>query len=557
MVLGCFPLKSKKKRGSVSMKRFDPEESKPTALPQPPNIASRSLQSAPPSFRTRVKPILSTNGGTGDMSSRARVMSAPSSIHGAVERDLLAGVYHDEQDDQPRDARPSTKESSPQPLPLPSPKTGSSLKNWGSFKSFNGNSGRLSASGAVSGPLPLPPSASVRSFSYDEVAAACSAFYSDRCVLEGLSSVMYMASFGDEASTSGLKKVDATVVRLNVTTQSIREFINEVNTLASLQHQNLCKLVGYHARDGLDTRMLVYERLAHGSLDRLLHGRSDGPPLDWNTRMKIALCAALGLTFLHEEGPFQAMYNEFSTANIQVDKDFSAKLSGYGCAGHAPETETSNSSALANLSVETIERGLLTPKSNVWSYGIVLLEMLTGRKNMDGAYPKEERNLVKWSRAFLADDCRLSLIMDPQLKGRFPAKAARSVADIAQKCLQVEPSERPTMRNIVDQLKVIQDMKYSCRFPLIEPAPVAARKHMGRSSSLNTIIWTPASVPPRSSFSPSPPPRQPSISPTRGGTVMFPPVFPPRACSSLEEMAREEVRRSSSASGRRTSLEGF
>lgn len=256
----------------------------------------------------------------------------------------------------------------------------------------------------------------------------------------------------------------------------------------------------------------------------------------------------------------QAMYNEFSTATIQVDKDFSAKLSGYGCVGgHGPETETSNSSALANLSVETIERGLLTPKSNVWSYGIVLLEMLTGRKNMDGSYPKEERNLVKWSRAFLADDCRLSLIMDPQLKSRFPVKAARSIADLAQKCLQVEPSERPTMRNIVDQLKIIQDMKYSCRFPLREPAPAAAaRKHMGRSSSLNTIVWTPAAAaPPRSSFSPSPPARRPSVSPTRGRTIVFPPVVPQRVCSTLEEISREEVRRYSSASGRRTSLEGF
>ncbi|CAH2054484.1 unnamed protein product [Thlaspi arvense] len=556
MVLGCFPLKGKKKRGSVSMKRLDIEESKPTALPEPPKFPSRNLQSAPPSFRTRVKPIHSSNGGAGEMSSRARVMSAPSSIHGAAERDFLAGVNTEEQDEQPREPRSSTKETIPQPLPLPSPKTGSSLKNWGSFKSFNGSSGRLSS--AASGPLPLPRSGTVRSFTYDEVVSACCAFASDRCVSEGLSSVMYMASFGDEASTASLKKVEATVVRLHVTTQSMREFINEVNTLASLQHQNLCKLVGYHARDGSDTRMLVYERLAHGSLDRLLHGRSDGPPLDWNTRMKIALCAAQGLTFLHEEGPFQAMYNEFSTANIQVDKDFSAKLSGYGCVGHAPETETSNSSALANLSVETLERGLLTPKSNVWSYGIVLLEMLTGRKNMDGSHPKEERNLVKWSRAFLADDCRLSLIMDPQLKGRFPAKAARSIADIAQKCLQVEPSERPTMRNIVDQLKIIQDMKYSCRFPLREPAPVALRKHMGRSSSLNTIIWTPAAAaPPRTSFSPSPPPRRPSVSPTRGRTLVFPPVFPPRVCSSLEDMSREEVRRLSSASGRRTSLEGY
>lgn len=221
MVLGCFPLKSKKKRGSASMKRMDPEESKPTALPEPPKIPSRNLQSAPPSFRTRVKPIHPNNGGTGEMSGRARVMSAPSSIHGAAERDFLAGVYHDEQDEQPRDPRSSTKESSPQPLPLPSPKTGSSLKNWGSFKSFNGSSGRLSASG----PLPLPPSGTVRSFSYDEVVSACCAFASDRCVSEGLSSVMYMASFGDEVSTAGLKKVEATVVRLNVTTQVNKDLL--------------------------------------------------------------------------------------------------------------------------------------------------------------------------------------------------------------------------------------------------------------------------------------------------------------------------------------------
>lgn len=87
--------------------------------------------------------------------------------------------------------------------------------------------------------------------------------------------------------------------------QGLKEFINEVNTLASLRHPNLCKLLGYHARDGSEQRMLVYERLYHGSLDRLLFGRSDGPPVDWNTRMKTALCAAQGLTFLHEEGPFQ------------------------------------------------------------------------------------------------------------------------------------------------------------------------------------------------------------------------------------------------------------
>jgi serine/threonine protein kinase len=337
--------------------------------------------------------------------------------------------------------------------------------------------------------------------------------------------------------------------------QGLKDFINEVHTIASLHHPNLCKLLGYHAREGSEPRMLVYERLFHGGLDRLLYGRSDGPPIDWNTRMKIALCAAQGLTFLHEEGPFQAMYNEFSTSNIQIDKDFSAKLSGYGCVGQIPEMEISNNSvAVANLSVETVEKGLLTPKSNVYSFGVVLLELLTGRKNLDIRYPKEERNLVKWSRPFLADDCRLSLIMDPHLKGRFPAKAARTVADIAQRCLQKDPSERPTMRTIVEHLKIIQDMKFSSRFPLQEPATIG--KHMSRSPSLNGIIM-PA---PRSSFSPSPPSRaQPSISPTRRTTL--PLSLPPRACSStlsLEELERQESRKSSSSSSiRRAGVEGF
>lgn len=554
--MGCFPvLKSKKKKPEQTFhpKRVNPQEHTPTTLPEP-QIPTRSLQSAPPSFRTRVKPI-PLNNTTKATNNRTRALSAPSSLDAAeAEQDALASVEFEEQEES-KNRVGLTKEqrsSSPQPLPLPSPHTQSaaSFKASGSFKS-----GTASGPLFASGPLPLPPTGTgtLRNFPFDEVAAACHNFFSDRCISEGLSSVMYRASFGDDASAS--KKFEATVTRLNPSNQGLKEFINDVNTLSSLQHPNLCKLLGYHSRDGSDQRMLIYERLFHGSLDRLIYGRSDGPPIDWNTRIKIALCAAQGLTFLHEEGPFQAMYNEFSTANIQIDKDFSAKLSGYGCAGHIPETDISISSvAAANLSVETLERGLLTPKSNVWSFGIVLLELLTGRKNLDSRHPKEERNLVKWSRPFLADDCRLSLIMDPQLKGRFPLKAARTVADIALRCLQKEPSERPTMRSIVDNLKTIQDMKYHCCYPLQEPAVIAG-KQMSRSPSLNGII-APA---PRLSFSPSPPSgARASFSPTR--PLALPLSLPPRACSTtvtFEELDRQESRKSSSSTVRRASVEGF
>ncbi|XP_065852896.1 probable serine/threonine-protein kinase PBL1 [Euphorbia lathyris] len=544
--MGCFTvLKSKKKRPeqSVSVKRVSPKEQTPTTLPEP-QLPTRSLQSAPPSFRTRVKPVQPDSTVT---TNRARALSAPESLD-AAEQDELAVIEYEEHEESKSRVSLARDHPSPQPLPLPT----AALKSIGSVKSANG-SGPL----YTSGPLPLPPgvthSGTLRNYSYDEIVSACHNFSTDRCVSEGLSSTIYRASFGDDTSSS--KKFEASVTRLHLSSQGFKEFINEINTLASLRHPNLCKLLGYHARDGSEQKMLVYERLYHGSLDRLLYGRSDGPPVDWNTRMKIALCAAQGLTFLHEEGPFQAMYNEFSTGNIQIDKDFSAKLSGYGCVGHIPEAEISTSSvAVANLSVETRERGLLTPKSNVWSFGIVLLELLTGRKNLDNRHPKEERDLVKWSRPFLADDCRLSLIMDPHLKGRFPVKAARTVADIALRCLQKDTLVRPTMRTIAEHLKVIQDVKYSTRFPLQDPAAVAV-KQMSRSPSLNGIVM-PA---PRLSFSPSPPSKAlPSVSPTR--LPSMPASLPPRTCSStlsFQEFERQESRKSSTSGIPGASVEGF
>ncbi|PKI40951.1 hypothetical protein CRG98_038479 [Punica granatum] len=480
--MGCFPVLKSKKKKSEHTTYFKPnnkdhKDHPPAALPEP-QIRARSLQSAPPSFKTRVKPVQTVYKVTNN---RMRALSAPSALD-AAEQDALSSVEYDEtEDSRYRVSIREQQQQSPQPLPLPSPQSTATLKPAGSFKS-------VSSSGSLytSGPLPLPPSGTLRNFSYDEISAACHNFSSDRCISEGLSFVMYNASFGDDAS--GSKKFEATVTRLQTSHQSIKELLNDANTLASLQHPNLCKLLGYHAREGSEQRALVYERLYHGSLDRLLHGRSDGPPIDWNTRVKIALCAAQGLTFLHEEGPFQAMYNEFSTANIQIDKDFSAKLSGYGCGGHIPDADISNSS---------------------------------------------------------------------MLKGRFPAKAARTVADMAQKCLQKDPSERPTMRTIVNHLKIIQDMKYSCRFPLQEPAAITG-KQMLRSPSLNGIM-TPA---PRLNFSPSPPSRAlPSISPKRLPGPTLPMSLPPCACSStlsMEELGLQESRKSSSSSAlRRASVEGF
>lgn len=212
--MGCFTvLKSKKKKSDqiVFVKRTSHNKHEPTALPVP-QVHTRSLQSAPPSFRTRVKPIHPINNVT---SNRTRALSAPSTLD-AAEQDDLASIEYEEQEELKLRAG-SMKEqrlSSPQPLPLPSPRGAGVLKTVGSFK-LGTASGPIHASG----PLPLPPTGngSLRNFPYDEVAAACLNFSSDRCMSECLSSTIYKASFGVEASSS--KKYEATVTRLRPSSQ--------------------------------------------------------------------------------------------------------------------------------------------------------------------------------------------------------------------------------------------------------------------------------------------------------------------------------------------------
>lgn len=193
--------------------------------------------------------------------------------------------------------------------------------------------------------------------------------------------------------------------------------------------------------------------------------------------------------------------------------------------------------------METMKKGKLTPKSNVWSFGVVLLELLTGRKNFDLNLPKRDRNLVRWCQPFLADN--LSVIMDSQLEGRFPPKAARIVAGIAQRCLQKEPSERPTMRAIVEDLKILIDMQYPRWFPLHEPAAVYGRQ-MERSLSVDGINhgrslgfsppWLPSI---RASI--SHPPRWSSV------PVALPSPLAPSSNVITEEIIREESTKQSSS----------
>ncbi|KAL9353342.1 hypothetical protein Peur_056022 [Populus x canadensis] len=242
--------------------------------------------------------------------------------------------------------------------------------------------------------------------------------------------------------------------------QGHKEWLAEVNFLGDLVHPNLVKLIGYCIED--DQRLLVYEFMPRGSLENHLFRRS--LPLPWSIRMKIALGAAKGLAFLHEETERPVIYRDFKTSNILLDADYNAKLSDFGLAKDGPEGDKTHVSTrvmgtYGYAAPEYVMTGHLTSRSDVYSFGVVLLEMITGRRSMDKNRPNGEHNLVEWARPHLGERRRFYRLIDPRLEGHFSIKGAQKAAQLAAHCLSRDPKARPLMSEVVNALKPLPNLK--------------------------------------------------------------------------------------------------
>nr|GMD24227.1 probable receptor-like protein kinase At5g15080 [Ipomoea batatas] len=244
--------------------------------------------------------------------------------------------------------------------------------------------------------------------------------------------------------------------------QGHKEWLAEVSFLGDLIHPNLVKLIGYCIED--DQRLLVYEFMPRGSLENHLFRSTGSLPLPWSIRMKIALGAAKGLTFLHEEAQRPVIYRDFKTSNILLDADYNAKLSDFGLAKDGPEGDKTHVSTrvmgtYGYAAPEYVMTGHLTSKSDVYSFGVVLLEMITGRRSMDKNRPNGEHNLVEWARPHIGDRRRFYRLIDPRLEGHFSIKGAQKAAQLAARCLSRDPKARPMMSEVVEALKPLPNLK--------------------------------------------------------------------------------------------------
>lgn len=232
----------------------------------------------------------------------------------------------------------------------------------------------------------------------------------------------------------------------------------EVDILSRLNSPYLLELIGYCA--DLDQRLLVYAYMPNGSLQDHLYsdGSEDNPPiLGWGRRLRIALDAARSLEYLHELVTPPVIHRDFKTSNILLDENFKAKVSDFGLArlgsdkvnGHVSTRVLGTQGYVAP---EYVLTGHLTTKSDVYSYGVVLLELLTGRVPVDMKRPPGQGILVSWALPRLTDRDKVFEMVDPALQGQFSTKELVQVAAIAAMCVQPEADYRPFMTDVVQSL---------------------------------------------------------------------------------------------------------
>ncbi|CAI5469065.1 unnamed protein product [Closterium sp. Yama58-4] len=258
--------------------------------------------------------------------------------------------------------------------------------------------------------------------------------------------------------------------------QGEAEWVTEVKYLGALGHPNLVRLVGY-CMEG-EHRLLAYELMEYGSLERYLF-RRNVTPLPWNIRMKVALHAARGLAYLHEETEAQVIYRDFKASNILVDREFNAKLSDFGLAKDGPvgsdtHVSTRVMGTYGYAAPEYMLTGHLTAKSDVYSFGVVLLEIISGRRAVERNFPPGQQNIVEWSAPFFADRRMLVKIVDQRLENQFSVKGVVKAARLAYNCLKKDPKERPLMSDAVQTLSVLQNLTdFPPPLPAVQPTPSA------------------------------------------------------------------------------------
>lgn len=233
------------------------------------------------------------------------------------------------------------------------------------------------------------------------------------------------------------------------------EFAVEVEILGRVRHKNLLTLRGYCAEG--QERLIVYDYMPNLSLLSHLHGHHLAEcVLDWGRRMSIAIGSAEGIAYLHHHATPHIIHRDIKASNVLLDSDFQARVADFGFAKLIPDgathVTTKVKGTLGYLAPEYALFGKASESCDVYSFGILLLELASGKKPIEKPSPTVKQAITDWALP-MARERRFEEIADPRLNGNYEEAALKRVVLVALICAQSKPEKRPTMLEVVDLLK--------------------------------------------------------------------------------------------------------
>ncbi|XP_058109153.1 cold-responsive protein kinase 1-like isoform X3 [Magnolia sinica] len=280
----------------------------------------------------------------------------------------------------------------------------------------------------------------VRLFSYNELRSATRNFGAMNKVGGGGFGVVYKGILRDETQVA-VKSLSAE------SSQGVREFLTELDMISNIRHPNLVQLLGCCIEGS--SRMLVYEYLENNSLANALLGpKSRRIALDWPRRAGICMGTARGLEFLHEEAEPHIVHRDIKASNVLLDKDLVPKIGDFGLAKLFPDNVTHISTRVAGtmgyLAPEYAQFGQLTKKADIYSFGVLVLEIISGRSSTKAAWGEDLMVLLEWTWKMREEE-RLLDILDPELE-EYPEEEVLRFIKVALFCTQAAAQQRPSMK---------------------------------------------------------------------------------------------------------------
>ncbi|KAL6008604.1 LRR receptor-like serine/threonine-protein kinase FEI 1 [Asimina triloba] len=264
----------------------------------------------------------------------------------------------------------------------------------------------------------------------------------------------------DDGNVFALKRIMKTNDGLD------RFFERELEILGSIKHRYLVNLRGYC--NSPSSKLLIYDFLPGGSLDEALHGESlllitenvvhsteRSEQLDWDARLNIIMGAAKGLAYLHHDCSPRIIHRDIKSSNILLDGNLEARVSDFGLAKLLEDEESHKTTVVAGtfgyLAPEYMQSGRATEKTDVYSFGVLVLEVLSGKRPTDSSFIEKGLNIVGWLN-FLVAEHRQREMVDPQCEG-VQVESLDALLSVAIQCVSSSPEDRPTMHKVVQVLE--------------------------------------------------------------------------------------------------------